>query len=122
MKWFWPYRLAQYRLAQYRLATVSGDSMAPTYKSGDQVIVKIFSESSRDISINDVVLIERDVMPGIFFIKRITNKEGDSYWVEGDNTDPEVLTRMNDSRVWGVIKRAEIKGRLLFQRKRKVIS
>jgi phage repressor protein C with HTH and peptisase S24 domain len=112
MKWFWP----------YRLATVSGDSMAPTYKSGDQVIVKIFSESSRDISINDVVLIERDVMPGIFFIKRITNKEGDSYWVEGDNTDPEVLTRMNDSRVWGVIKRAEIKGRLLFQRKRKVIS
>jgi len=117
MKWIWPYRLAQ-----YRLATVSGDSMAPTYKSGNRVIVKIFSDSPKNISINDVVLIERDVMPGIFFIKRVTNKEGDSYWVEGDNTDPEVLTRMNDSRVWGLIKREEIKGRLLFQRKRKVIN
>ena len=122
MKWFWPFRLAQYRLAKYRLAKVSGDSMAPTYKSGDWVAVKIFSESPKVISINDVVLIERDVMPGIFFIKRVTNKEGDSYWVEGDNTDQEVLTRMNDSRVWGLVKREEIKGRLLIQRKRKVIN
>jgi len=117
MKWFWPYRLAKYRLAK-----VSGDSMAPTYKSGDWVAVKIFSESPKVISINDVVLIERDVMPGIFFIKRVTNKEGDSYWVEGDNTDQEVLTRMNDSRIWGLIKSEEIKGRLLIQRKRKVIN
>jgi len=122
MKWVWPCRLAPNRLAPYRLAKVSGDSMAPTYKSGNRVIVKIFSDSPKNISINDVVLIERDVMPGIFFIKRVTNKEGDSYWVEGDNTDPEVLTRMNDSRVWGLIKREEIKGRLLIQRKRKVIN
>ena len=112
MKWLWPYRLAK----------VSGDSMAPTYKSGDRVIVKMFSDIPRDISIDDVVLIERDLMPGIFFIKRVTKKAGDSYWVEGDNTDPEVLTRMNDSRIWGLIKSEEIKGRLLFKRKRKVIS
>ena len=117
MKWVWPYRLAPYRLAK-----VSGDSMAPTYKSGNRVIVKMFSDIPRDISIDDVVLIERDLMPGIFFIKRVTKKAGDSYWVEGDNTDPEVLTRMNDSRIWGLIKRDEIKGRLLFKRKRKVIS
>ena len=110
MKWFWPYRLAPYRLAK-----VSGDSMAPTYKSGDRVIVKMFSDIPRDISIDDVVLIERDLMPGIFFIKRIQKSHSGAYWVEGDNRDPEVEKRMKDSRSWGYIPAHEVRGKVLFR-------
>ncbi|MFM8205746.1 MAG: S26 family signal peptidase [Actinomycetales bacterium] len=104
---FWPIRLAR----------ISGESMAPTYKSGELVLVRLFRKSTPNISLDEVVLIEREMMPGIFFIKRVTKIQGDSYWVAGDNADPEIQSRMNDSRTWGLITKDEIKGRLFFSRK-----
>ncbi len=100
-----------------KLARISGESMAPTYKSGELVLVRLFKGAASRISPGNVVLIEREVMPGIFFIKRVTKIEGDSFWVEGDNKDPEVKSRMNDSQTWGFIRKEEIKGKLLFSRK-----
>ena len=100
-----------------RLARISGESMAPTYKSGELVLVRLFKGATSRISPGNVVLIEREVMPGIFFFKRVTKIEGDSFWVEGDNKDPEVQSRMNDSQTWGLIRKEEIKGKLFFSRK-----
>ena len=100
-----------------RLARISGESMAPTYKSGELVLVRLFKGATSRISPGNVVLIEREVMPGIFFIKRVTKIEGDSFWVEGDNKDPEVQSRMNDSQSWGLIRKDEIKGKLFISRK-----
>jgi signal peptidase I len=110
------------RIWPIRLAKISGESMAPTYRSGERVLVLMFSVLAAKVSIGDVVLIEREVMPGIFFIKRVIKKQGTTFWVEGDNNEPEVLTRMNDSRNWGHINQEEIKGRLLIKRKRKAIN
>lgn len=96
-------------------ARVSGDSMAPTFKDGDILLVRIFKERPRDLRLLQVVLVERESQPGIHYIKRIQKIHGDGYWVEGDNRDPEVELRMNDSRAWGYIGSAEIRGRVLFR-------
>jgi len=101
----------------FRLARISGESMAPTYKSGELVLVRLFMSGEPRISPGEIALIEREVMPGIFFIKRVTKIQDDSYWVEGDNLDPEVQSRMNDSQTWGFIKKNELKGKLLRSRK-----
>ena len=100
-----------------RLARINGESMAPTYKSGELVLVRLYKGAAPRISTGNVVLIEREVMPGIFFIKRVTKIHGDSFWVEGDNLDPEVKSRMNDSHTWGFVSKEEIKGKLFFSRK-----
>jgi hypothetical protein len=57
-------------------------------------------------------------MPGIFFIKRIQKSHSGTYWVEGDNRDPDVEIRMSDSRTWGYIPANEIRGKVLLRLKR----
>ena len=94
---------------------VAGASMLPTYRDGDVLLVRWFDEIKKDLPLTSVVVIERDEMPGVFFIKRIQKSHGAAYWVEGDNRDPEVEKRINDSRTWGYIPAHEIKGKVLFR-------
>ena len=54
-----------------RLARVSGRSMAPTFRDGDLLVVRWFESVPADLPLLTVVLIEREVMPGVIFIKRI---------------------------------------------------
>ena len=89
--------------------------MLPTYRDGDVLLVRWFDEVKQDLPLTSVVVIDRDEMPGVFFIKRIQKSHGASYWVEGDNRDPEVEKRINDSRTWGYIGAHEIKGKVLFR-------
>jgi phage repressor protein C with HTH and peptisase S24 domain len=98
-------------------ARVSGDSMAPTYRDGEVIWVRIFAEIKYEIPLGTVVLIEREDKPGIFYIKRIQRSHGGAYWVEGDSPDLDAQTRMADSRRWGFIPAHEIKGRAIFSRK-----
>ena len=97
---------------------VAGSSMAPTYGDGDVLLVRWFDDIQADLPLTSVVVIERELMPGIHFIKRIQKSHGGAYWVEGDNRDPEVESRMNDSRTWGYVGSHEIKGKVLFRLKR----
>jgi phage repressor protein C with HTH and peptisase S24 domain len=96
--------------------------MEPTFKDGDVLLVRIFKQIPVDIPLLSVVLIEREVQPGIFYIKRIQKSHGGAYWVEGDNRDPDIQGRMSDSKSWGYIQSHEIRGRVLFRLKRKAKS
>lgn len=89
--------------------------MAPTYGHGDLLLVRWFDSAPIDLPLLTVALIERDEMPGIFFIKRIQKSHGGAYWVEGDNRDPNVEPRVNDSRSWGYLAAHEIRGRVLLR-------
>ncbi len=88
---------------------VSGNSMVPKYKDGDWLFVRWFQSTIAEISLSDVVVVERGERPGIFLIKRIQKKHGDIYWVEGDNSES------SDSRTWGWIPKNEIVGKVLFR-------
>lgn len=89
--------------------------MAPTYHDGDVVLVRWFEGKPR-LQLLDVVVVERDEMPGVYFIKRIQKIHGDGIWVEGDNR--EASERMSDSRKWGYLGRHEIRARVIRRLKR----
>ena len=101
---------------------VEGDSMNPTFKRGDWLLVKYFSTSSepRGAKVGRILLIEREEQPGAIYIKRLVDIRGDSpnrhhktYWVEGDNR-----SLSEDSRTWGALNGEEIIGRVLLRYKR----
>ena len=87
--------------------------MEPTYLHGDILLTRWSDGAGADLPLLSVVVIERDEMPGIFFIKRIQKIHGNGYWVEGDNRDPDVEARVNDSRSWGYIGAHEIRARVI---------
>ena len=101
-----------------RRVKVAGESMSPTYNNGDVLLVKWFTGIERELPLTSVVVIERDEMPGVFFIKRIRKSHSGAYWVEGDNRNPDVEKRMSDSRTWGYIPAHEIRGKVLLRLKR----
>ena len=80
--------------------------MAPRYRDGDWLLVR-WGNSSK---VGSVLLIEREVRPGVFIIKRLLRIDGSDYWVEGDNG-----AASTDSRQWGAIGAHEIIGRVLFR-------
>ncbi len=73
---------------------------------------------SKELALTTVVVIEREEMPGVFFIKRIQKSHSGAYWVEGDNEIAIAEDRMNDSRRWGYVPAHEVRGRVLFRLKR----
>ncbi len=89
--------------------------MSPTYKDRDILLVRWFDQPPKELSLTAVVLVERDEMPGVFYIKRIQKAHGQLYWVEGDNRNPEIEPLVNDSRSWGYLGANEIRGRVLFR-------
>ena len=85
---------------------VFGDSMLPILKNGQQVIVEKFSYLFFNPKINDIVILKNP--DNINIIKRITKKEGNSYFVEGDNAKESA-----DSRKFGFIQKKEILGKVI---------
>jgi hypothetical protein len=73
----------------------------------------MYREVPIDIPLLEVVLIERELQPGIFYIKRIQESHGGAYWVEGDNREEGIEELVNDSRSWGFVQAQEIRGRVL---------
>ena len=110
--------MAKFGLMGLRRVKVAGESMSPTYNNGDVLLVKWFTGNERELPLASVVVIERDEMPGVLFIKRIQKSHSGAYWVEGDNRDPDVENRMSDSRTWGYIPAHEIRGKVLLRLKR----
>lgn len=85
---------------------VAGDSMAPTYISGDWLMIRW----GGGYKTGQIVVVEREDRPGVFLIKRLVRIEDGKFWVEGDNK-----TSSTDSRQWGAISSGEILGKVLFR-------
>ena len=93
---------------------VDGTSMQTTYNPLDWLLVHygFFGKKYLFIRPGNVVVIERETQPGIFYVKRIAeisiDKDGKkSYYVISDN---EAGT---DSRKWGFLSEAEIIGNVI---------
>jgi signal peptidase I len=98
---------------------VDGTSMQPTYNPRDWLLVHygFFGKKLLFLRLGDVVVIERETQPGIFYVKRIAeialDKDGKkSYYVLSDN---EAGT---DSRKWGFLSEDEVIGNVVTRIKR----
>ena len=102
---------------------VEGTSMQPTYNPLDWLLVHygFFGKKYLFLSPGNVVVVERETQPGIFYVKRIAEiaiensgeKKGKkSYYVLSDN---EAGT---DSRKWGFLSEDEIIGKAITRIKR----
>jgi phage repressor protein C with HTH and peptisase S24 domain len=96
---------------------VEGSSMAPTYNAGDWLMGRWadYKPGRRIIGrlkVGDVVVIERDEQPGIFYVKRIAEIRGAEVFLKSDNPDG------TDSRTWGWIPFHSVRARIEFRVKR----
>jgi len=74
---------------------VSGPSMSPTLRSGDQLLVRARGRRTR-VRAGDVVLARFPARPDLLVVKRVVRAVEGGHWVEGDN--PFVT---DDSRAFG---------------------
>ncbi len=98
---------------------VEGTSMQPTYNPLDWLLVHygFFGKKYLFLNPGNIVVIESEAQPGIFYVKRIAeismDKDGKkSYYVLSDN---EAGT---DSRKWGFLSEAEIIGNVITRIKK----
>jgi|SRR3990170_1151410 len=89
--------------------TVSGRSMLPTLKPGQDVLVFNWAYVFSRPKVGDIVVIKKN---GADIVKRIGQITSDrNIFVQGDNTNEST-----DSRSFGQIKRSEIVGKVIFIR------
>ena len=99
------------RIFGFELITVSGNSMLPTYKQGDRLLIKHRTSDLQPIHVGEAVMIERE---GELMLKRITRYEIGGHTgqgmvtVEGDNKEESL-----DSRHWGAIPSRFVKARVI---------
>ena len=98
---------------------VEGTSMQPTYNPRDWLLIRYrgFGKKLPLLRLGDVVVIEREQQPGIFYIKRVSeiqrkSVDQESYFVRSDNDSG------TDSRTWGYLEREEIVGKVIMRIKR----
>ena len=107
-------------MAKYASMIVEGDSMEPTYSAGDWLMGRWSTyklSGLNRVTIGDVVVIERDEQPGIFYVKRISETRSSggeipSIYLLSDN---EAGT---DSRTWGWLPITSVRAKILFRMKR----
>jgi nickel-type superoxide dismutase maturation protease len=95
---------------------VEGESMSPTLEPGDYLV----AVRSRTVRPGSLVVVEHPDRPGYEMVKRVTAVPGErvddrdmgpnEYWITGDNPDGST-----DSRTFGPVGRAAIKGQMLFR-------
>lgn len=107
-------------MSKYASMIVEGDSMEPTYSAGDWLMgrwAKYRLTGFNRIKAGDVVVIERDEQPGIFYVKRIseTRTSGGhlpTIFVLSDNAAG------TDSRTWGWLPITAVRAKIAFRMKR----
>ena len=75
-----------------RAVVVEGPSMLPTLRPGDCLLVR----RPRRVRAGSVVVARFPARPDLLVVKRAVRREGDRWWVEGDN--PAIA---DDSRRYG---------------------
>ena len=87
-----------------RTVLIHGPSMAPTLRHGDAVLAR---RGGRPVRPGDVVLARFRSRPDLLVVKRIVRRDGDGWWLEGDN--PLVV---DDSRAYGS---AQVEARVVLR-------
>jgi len=107
-------------MAKYASMVVEGDSMEPTYRAGDWLMGRWADYKLAGwnrVRIGDVVVIERDEQPGIFYVKRITEVRGSTK----ANSEIFLLSDNSagtDSRQWGWLPVTSVRAKIQFRMKR----
>jgi phage repressor protein C with HTH and peptisase S24 domain len=96
--------------ARYATVLVEGDSMLPTYSSGDWLLAR-WGRPTRGISVDSVVVIELEGQPGIFYIKRVSKIDRDKQELYLLSDNPAGT----DSRQWGWLSLDSVKAKVLFR-------
>ena len=94
---------------------VDGPSMAPALIPGDVLYVRWFSKKgakAKALSVGEIVILERDEQPGVFYIKRIEKIEPAGIWLKSENP------KGTDSTTWGWIPPHAIKAKHMFRIKK----
>jgi phage repressor protein C with HTH and peptisase S24 domain len=107
-------------MAKYASMIVEGDSMEPTYSAGDWLMGRWADyklTGLNRIKAGDVVVIERDEQPGIFYVKRVSETrssagEVPALFVLSDNSAG------TDSRSWGWLPITSVRAKIAFRMKR----
>jgi len=81
--------------ARWFRARVSGPSMSPTLRHGDQLLVRAVGRRGR-VRPGDVVLARFPSRPELLVVKRVVREVDGGHWVQGDS--PAVA---DDSRAFG---------------------
>jgi nickel-type superoxide dismutase maturation protease len=103
ISWYDLFLLAIKRKIRVR---IEGDSMLPTFKNGDEILVSI----TKTFSVGDVVYTKHPFKSSLKIIKRISKFEDDgSVFILGDN-----LADSTDSRTFGAIPKDNIIGKVAF--------
>lgn len=90
------------------VALVHGPSMAPTLRHGDRVLVRGASGGGgRGTAPGEVVVARFRSRPELLVVKRVARREGDGWWLAGDNP-----YGTDDSRAFGV---ADVVGRVVLR-------
>lgn len=113
---------------KYAAMVVEGSSMEPTYRAGDWLMGRWATFEIKGqprgrgllrhiIKAGDIVVVERDEQPGIFYVKRvkeaqITSGAEAKIFVESDNPSG------TDSRQWGWLPVTAVRARIEFRLKR----
>jgi len=94
-------------IGRRRRFIIQGDSMLPTLRSEDWVLVEDgFYDNQQPIR-GELVLIEHPQRPGYVLVKRITSVEDDVVMVLGDNPD-----NSTDSRHFGPVHQSKLLARV----------
>jgi len=107
-------------MAKYASMIVEGDSMEPTYSAGDWLMGRWADyklTGLNRIKAGDVVVIERNEQPGIFYVKRVSETrssagEVPALFVLSDNSAG------TDSRSWGWLPITSVRAKIAFRMKR----
>ena len=94
---------------------VDGLSMAPTFIPGDVLYVRWFSRKgakASSLKVGEIVILERDEQPGVFYIKRINQIAAEGIWFKSENP------KGTDSNTWGWVPPHAVKAKHLFRVKK----
>ncbi|HUQ84699.1 MAG TPA: nickel-type superoxide dismutase maturation protease [Candidatus Limnocylindrales bacterium] len=87
---------------------IKGNSMSPTLKPGQNVLVSRMSYLIAKPKIGDIIAV-KDPGDGKTIIKRISEVKNNKYFVLGDNKE-----HSTDSRKFGMLDRQNIIGKVIF--------
>ncbi|MFE3016085.1 nickel-type superoxide dismutase maturation protease [Streptomyces sp. NPDC059256] len=89
--------------APFGVAEVSGPSMYPTLKPGDQLLVHYGAQ----VRPGDVAVLRHPLQQDLLIVKRLAERRAGGWWVLGDNPSAE-----GDSRVFGAVPPELLLGRV----------